>query len=135
MKEHYVSYSQAVKLKELGFDWPTSHYYCAFDNETDVRFWDVHPKQSQNAFRSPKDKVIADAPRLDQAQAWLREVKGIDIELCVWLVGNKREYRPYVMPHKCKDYIAYPPEKSYELALSAGIDAAIELLTNKQTDK
>lgn len=59
MKEHYVSYDCAVKLKELGFDEPTSHYYCAFDNETDVRFWDIHPKQSQNAFRTPKDKVIA----------------------------------------------------------------------------
>lgn len=64
------------------------------------------------------------------AQKWLREVKGIDIEPRVWLVGGKREYRPYVMPPKCKDYIALPPEESYEKALSSGIDEALVILTN-----
>lgn len=52
-------------------------YYCAFDNETDVRFWSIHPAQSQNGFTNPDGKVIADAPTLAHAQKWLREKKRI----------------------------------------------------------
>lgn len=34
----YVSYPLALALKKHGFDEPCDCYYCAFDNETDVRF-------------------------------------------------------------------------------------------------
>ena len=43
--EDYVSYPIALALKKAGFDEPCYHYYCAFDNETDVRFWSIHPAQ------------------------------------------------------------------------------------------
>lgn len=77
MNEDYVDYQTALALKKAGFDEPCDHYYCAFDNETDVRFWSIHPAQSQNGFVNPKNKVIADAPTLAHAQKWLREVKGL----------------------------------------------------------
>ena len=126
MKEEYVTYTQAVKLKELGFDWKCICFYPA--RYTGIRRNCAHA--NFNSFEmalNSKYYEMFSAPRLDQAQAWLREVKGIDIEPRVWLVENKREYRPYVMPPKCKDYIACPPEESYEKALSAGIDKALEL--------
>ena len=75
--EDYVSYPIALALKKAGFDWKCGHYYCAFDNETDVRFWSIHPAQSQNGLRPPKDTEVADAPTLAQAQKWLRDRKGI----------------------------------------------------------
>lgn len=77
MNEDYVSYELAVKLKACGFDESCDSYYCAFDNEMDVRFWHIHPAQSQNGFTNPNGKVIADAPTLWQAQRWLREKKDI----------------------------------------------------------
>lgn len=99
MTEDFVTYDQALALKRCGFDWPCDH--------------------------SNPDCI---AIPLWLAAKWLREVKGIDIEIRVWLVGNEREYRPYAMPPKSKDFIAYPPEKRYEQALSAGISAALELI-------
>ena len=126
--EDYVSYPLALALKKAGFDWECDHYYCAFDNEADVRFWSIHPAQSQNGLRTPKGTVAADAPSLAQAQKWLRDKRKIDIELQVWMVGDTREYRPYIMPPKKHDFIAHPPEMSYESALSAGIAAALELI-------
>lgn len=73
MNEDYCSYELSKALKAAGFDEPCDHYYCAFDNETDVRFWSIHPAQSQNGFTNPDGKVIADAPTLWHAQKWLRE--------------------------------------------------------------
>ncbi|MBD5326795.1 MAG: hypothetical protein HDS04_09015 [Bacteroides sp.] len=135
MKEEYVTYGQAVKLKELGFDWVCRDFY-PITGALGIKRNCSHA--NFNSFEMSFDSKygeIFSAPRLNQAHAWLREIKGIDIEPRVWLVGGKREYRPYVMPPKCKDYIACPPEKSYEKALSAGIDEALVILTNKQTDK
>lgn len=123
MKEHYVSYEQSQALKRLGFDWDVRGYYTRDDNLKKVR-----EGTALNHNDTKKFKNILSAPRLDQAAAWMREVKEIDIEPRVWFVGNKREYRPYVMPPKCKDYIAYPPEDSYEKALESGISMALELL-------
>ena len=128
MKEHYVSYEQAVKLKELGYKGKSNAYYWTEDKAFEETNSIVH-KNSDTC------QTVVIAPFLWQAQAWLRDVKGIDIEPRIWLVGGKREYRPYVMPPKCKDYIAYPPEDTYELALSAGLDCCIEILTDKTDDE
>ena len=131
MKEEFVTYSQAVKLKELGFDWKVEYSYTDVIKESAREKWDEEECQWCTVY----DINYYPKPRLDQAQKWLRDVKGIDIEPRVWLVGNKREYRPYVMPPKCKDYIACPPEESYEKALSSGINEALELLTDKLNGK
>lgn len=141
--EDYVSYEVAKRLKAAGFDWPCGHYYCAFDNETDVRFWSVHPEQSQNAFRSPEGKVIVDAPTLWQAQKWVREGLMLHVGICPAIPFNR--WRSYIddlnqsinptngelvtrwdedMQAKV-DKLIYD---SYEDALSAGISRALELI-------
>lgn len=122
-QEDYCSYELALKLKECGFDEP-----C-------IAQWSVEPDGKplllgstafvfNNAELKGRDVT---APLLYHAQKWLRS-KGIDIEIWIWIVGNEREYRPYIIPPKCNDFIAYPPEKEYEAALSAGIAAALELI-------
>ncbi len=68
----FVTYETAKRLKECGFNEPCDHYYCAFDNETDVQFWDSHPAYDYNSYNEAK-KVIASAPTLHHAQKWLRE--------------------------------------------------------------
>ncbi len=126
----FVTYEQAVMLKECGFDWKTEHYY-EFEEPTDTEVV-FKRTASCNPFNHNTFADSFSAPILDQAAKWLREVKGMDIEIRVWLVDKEREYRPYIMPPKCDDYIAFPPEKQYESALSAGIDAALKLLiTNR----
>lgn len=122
----YCSYELSKALKACGFDEPCDHYYCAFDNETDVRFWGIHPAQSQNGFTNPDGKVIADAPTLAHAQKWLREERDVDIELIVYLVDAKREYRPYILLPT--NLIACNTYKQYEQALQEGIKAALELI-------
>lgn len=125
----YVSYEVAKRLKAAGFDWPCSHYYCAFDNETDVRFWSVHPEQSQNAFRSPEGKVIADAPTLWQAQKWLREVGKYDMNIDF----DEEATKPYTLKiYRNKECILQKWElvshSSYENAVSAGIQVVLDMI-------
>ncbi len=140
--EDYVSYPIALALKKAGFDEPCDHYYCAFDNETDVRFWSIHPAQSQNGLRIPKDTVVADAPTLAQAQKWLRE-KGIHISVNPYMGydvdADGALYNEYpswgfeLMDVASADFMndAGGNHTSYESALSAGIAAALELINNE----
>ena len=140
--EDYVSYPIALALKKAGFDEPCDHYYCAFDNETDVRFWSIHPAQSQNGLRIPKDTVVADAPTLAQAQKWLRE-KGIHISVNPYMGydvdADGALYNEYpswgfeLMDVASAEFMndAGGNHTSYESALSAGIAAALELIEKK----
>jgi len=124
--EDYVSYPIALALKKAGFDWKCDRYYCAFDNETDVRFWSIHPAQSQNGLCTPQDTVVADAPTLAQAQKWLREKKELIILIGMTRI-NDWFYGIYDKNGKClKD--DGNQRDSYEQAISAGIAAALELI-------
>lgn len=142
----YVSYPLALALKKAGFDWPCDHYYCAFDNETDVRFWRIHPAQSQNGFRTINDKVIADAPTLWQAQKWLRDV--FLLHVCANPAIPTRKWQFYIddlnqqiNPYDGELMTRWDDDKqemadkhfydSYEAALSAGIAAALDLIEKK----
>ena len=127
--EDYVSYPLALALKKHGFDEPCDHYwYKVYTNSDEMNMRQASADDFNN---DDWDVPHCSAPTLSQAQKWLREKKKIDIELRIWMVGDTREYRPYIMPPKKHDFIAYPPEKSYELALSAGIAAALELIEKK----
>lgn len=117
----FVSFETAKRLKEAGFDEPCHAFYWTCDGE----FKDTKNRCHTN---SASCEAMVTAPTLWQAQKWLREKKGIDIEIRVWIVGNEREYRPDIMPPKKNDYIAYPPEKTYEQALQEGLRAAVELI-------
>ncbi|MDE7180083.1 MAG: hypothetical protein K2N88_02660 [Muribaculaceae bacterium] len=127
MKEHYVSYSQAVALKRLGFKEETTHYYVKFKSDGEVKLWSCNPPDNHNARLSTNE--VCSAPRLDQAQKWLREKKKwhIIVEPRIWeqqVYDFKlwHYYRGYENANRGLDYL------SYESALSAGIDKALELL-------
>ena len=133
MKEEYVTYEQAVKLKELGFDgnglktYIRQGYY-KFPNGY------ISPIKHDGdgilvQFRKEDAEKIP-APRLDQAQKWLREAKKIHIE-------PKFQYgRLFNIRIQSETLRLYKVLNSgfdtYELALSAGIDKALELLTDNQ---
>ena len=125
MKEEYVTYEQAVKLKELGFDWETYDYYYGKNR----KFHQSIPLDHNGNDGGRKE--CCSAPRLDQAAAWLREEKGIFVG--VTYDNNMSNYNPYgfrVQIPMCNDRSALGFHE-YNHALSAGIDAALRLLTDK----
>lgn len=125
--EDYVSYDLAKTLKMVGFDWLCDHYYCAFDNETDVRFWSIHTAQSQNGFTNPYGKVIADAPTLAQAQKWLREKHHISIRVN-YLPISRLWFADWLNIESMEYDDTYAKFSTYEEALSEGIKYALELI-------
>ena len=134
MKEHYVSYSQAVELKRMGFDWKVDRSYTDVIKESAREEWDEEECQWSTVY----DCNIYPKPRLDQVAAWLREEKGIDIEVVTIL--NQFNKTKYYKANLCyfdkdergEDYANYKIAclniNSYENALSIGIDKALELL-------
>lgn len=146
MKEHYTTYSQAVKLKELGFDEPCEFYYNPHQEIRRTKTNLLSPQITNNRFLEEIAKGMATAPRLDQAQAWLRDCKDTiviaepdwDEEIqclsdyltgkwyfTVWKDSNR--VRCNFNPNKeCEEIWLF---ESYELALSDGISGALELLT------
>ena len=124
--EDYASYELAKKLKECGFAEPCDHYYTKED-APDGTAWIV-PTTDRENFNADSDcpfcKPLCSAPTLAQAQKWLREVRGVDVEVRVCIVDGGKGYEAYVIP----PYSLTPTKKDYESALSAGIATALELI-------
>ena len=137
MKEHFVSYEQAKQLYEVGFNIEVGASYY-------IHAWMDAPKLTDRFLALTEAEMydgtdIYPAPRLDQTQTWLRDVKGIDVEARIKhnAQTNGRKYNahisywstPYCVCYDMitKDYKSVNYD-SYESALSAGIDKALELL-------
>lgn len=121
IQEDYVSYEQAVKLKELGFKDKCNAYYWTEDKAFDCTNCIVH-KNSDTC------QTVVMAPSLWQAQKWLREVKRIIVEPHF---QYESVFRFVVQSEsRCIYKLFDEHSKTYELALSAGIDAALGLLTD-----
>lgn len=134
MTDHYVSYECAQALKRLGFAEETTHYYINFKSDGKIKLWSCNPPDNHNA-RLSTNKVCS-APRLDQAAAWLRDCKGIDVEVsCIIHNLSIREYKVCLCYFR-NDLVEYKLVShgihSYEFALSAGISAALKILEEKK---
>ena len=119
--EDFITYDQAVKLKELGFDWKCYTFYH-WDNWCGLS--DSGICENHNMF----EKCFS-APTLSQAQKWLREVKDI-IVLATCNLDYEKGHEWYWFVDK--DVDIEDPEhfyETYEQALSTAIDKALDLLT------
>ena len=129
--EDFVTYEQAVKLKELGFPgYDCSYgYYTIKGNISFKRvgaFWDI---------------PFLPAPTLAQAQKWLYEKHNLWIEVSI----DDNTKTPFIydifQKGNCHDDLAYdrwsdkPFSEHPWQALSAGIDKAMELLINPRKPK
>jgi len=126
--EDYVSYEQAAKLKECGFDWETEYYY-EFEEPTDTEV--VFKRTSScNGFNHNAFEESYCSPTMAQAAKWLRDVKNIHV-LPILENVNKADYCCHVT-HLRKDSMRIIDSckyfSTYEKALSAGVDAALGLL-------
>lgn len=141
--EDFVTYEQSVKLKELGFNWKCNHFYCQPKGK-ELRMIEYIPMDFMDSqyhdFNNPEtwsDKNVntPSAPTLTQVAKWLRDVKGIALNIIAhdggfyqWediFLPNAPEFEVYIHP----DIIQY---STYEQALSTGIDRTLELLTEQK---
>lgn len=85
-KEDFVTYEQAICLKELGFDWKCGYYYdnngnliSSFESFEDEVFFEevciINIESLMGNFNIQDDSYSA--PTLSQVQKWLLKVKGI----------------------------------------------------------
>ena len=144
----YCDYETCVALKELGFSEPTLAYYHGFLPSKPLLYLvideDCMPKDGVNVFdllsnsNKYKDSKNIDAPTLWEAQKWLREEKGIFLDIglfndgvfyyCIRQKENNywREiYRSFFHDGLFDDHGKF---ESYEEALSEGIKVAIKIL-------
>lgn len=146
-REDFVTFEQAQRLKELGFDWGCTHGY---DTKTGAFFASQeYPISGQtpmtiddilydyNTNYTPPQYVCISAPTLAQAAKWLREHKGIFIG--IW--NNACGYGWDICDTHGTGIAKFDDNgddldsgmfTTYELALSAGIDKALEILTNNK---
>ena len=123
--EDYVSFGQAKALKKLGFNWGAMKGYAHFPGEKVKSF----NAQEEN-INSKYSKWHFAAPTLAQTQKWLREVKGIAINVIAH-DGGYYHWEGVYLPSAPINYstVLYKDRfSSYEEALSDGIDKAIEIL-------
>lgn len=124
----YVTYEQAQKLKELGFDMGCNAFYEVNPNKT--------PYLVISAFPFVQQKELSDesaaAPTLEQAAKWLR-AQGWHIQIateCSTFIRYLVRLSELVDNGEVADIEKTFP--SYEEALSAGIDYVLNLLTEKE---
>lgn len=118
--EDYVGFEQATALKKLGFDWKCYTFYHQ-DNWCGLSHSGMC--ENHNMF-----KMCFSAPTLAQAQKWLREEKKITILIDILSNKKKQFYWKLYDNNLHFNGASNANYNSYEQALSAGIDKAIELL-------
>ena len=118
-----VTFEQAKKLKELGFDWRVIDFYHK-DNpklawvagEIDYWYWNQFPYKIS-------------APTTALALKWLRDEKKIFMNI------GQMKFNSKITFYHCDTFSSTIREdfKSYEEAESAGLDYALEYLLNNKT--
>lgn len=124
----YCSYELSLALKEAGFDYPCYFYYTKEDTPDDC----VYHTTSEEAPIDYNRSVYAGCsmPLLSQAQKWLREKKGIAINVIAH-DGGAYDYDIVFLPNAVD--CDYPIDRAtfsrtYEEALTEGIKSALELI-------
>lgn len=135
--EDFVTYEQAIALKKLGFD-----EYCDYIFTSQGKIC----TKVILSFDYTKREGYVDAPTLSQAQKWLREkgihvsvnpYRGYDVDADGKLYNVHLLWGFELMDMENVDFMddAGGNHTSYESALSAGIEKALELLTDKLNSK
>lgn len=127
--EDYVGPEQAAALKQAGFDWPTQAYYSSDSAPEGQKWLEVGVHTANHNSRADSTS----APTLARAQKWLREVHNLYVLPHLESVNRPQYVCHMTHLHKLRkrltDDARYFP--TYEAALSAGITAALKMITPK----
>lgn len=140
-------FQTAKKLKEAGFDYPCSYYYTG-ENAPKGHIWRTQSGEPENFnVIVVESQIKCSAPMLWQAAKWLREVKGIAINVICHeddRILGKYHWKDVILPN-CNEkghqwyewmvYGKYPLFDSYEAALSACIDKILDLMIINKTER
>ena len=136
MKEDYCPYSLALKLKRAGFDEPCDHYwYKAYSNSGEMKMRQASADDYNN---DDWNVPHCSAPHIYYAQKWLREKKGIDVLVyncsCgyIWEVSKAGNGTGLIMYNDNGDDKDSGCWTTYEGAISAGLNSALDLLAGKE---
>lgn len=139
--EDFVSYEQAIKLKEIEFNWGCRDCFATDKVTGRVILQHYLNNEKWNSAKIGGEKYAythISAPTLAQVQKWMREIKKIDVLVwnCAcgygWDISKAGDEQT-----RGTTLLVYDDEGedqasgmwlSYEKALSAGISKAIELL-------
>lgn len=134
INEDFVSFETAKRLKEAGFDYPCSYYYTSYDGLKGNIQESCNGDGNFNAIITDLCAIKCSAPTLYHAQKWLREVKGIAVNVIAH-DGGKYDYDIVFLPNSA-DYGGLlnrsPWCMTYEEALSEGIDEALNLIIKRK---
>jgi hypothetical protein len=125
MNKEFITYNQALALKELGFDEPCIKYYW-----TDGMF----VKGYEEPFNYNKRDNVISAPLYQQAFRWFREKHKQD-SLVVPSgdsTGKTNGYYYEIVFDFSKENIESESFKTYEEAESACLDKLIEIIKNRK---
>lgn len=122
--EEYVTYAQARKLKDLGFDWMCRRVYT-FDEEESLVYeannlWENNARLGNNEYAASTQAAVC---------RWLREQIGSSI--IILPAGNAHQYKAEVCNTWHMEWDCIPVEgqfESYEEATSAAIDYVLEIM-------
>lgn len=131
----FVNKQLAIKLKEKGFDKPCFGFYNPIQDELQLYCANNKDVTYKNILISVyKNKVLVDAPTIEQVLKWLREEKKIylNISYVPRVNNNKDFYYPNVQKIGDIEPIQFPNGAedfdSYEDAAIIGIEYVINKL-------
>jgi hypothetical protein len=129
MEKEFVTYEQALALKELGFD--EEPCLAFYDGEgTEQIYFNSYRNRTGDfePFIKHKRLLWFGAPLKQQVFRWFREKYGWYANLSSWIhepeLGTYHEYEIYGTPDSAH---GWTPFKTYEEAENAAIDKLIEL--------
>lgn len=126
--EDFVTYKQALALKELGFDLKVNHYYDdeGYIIENLADYSEEVPYGEYTSYDNFNYEDFYSAPTLAQAQKWLRKNKRYSVEE-LYDCDDKWSY--FIVRMSDGEYIRHIRDfNSSEEALSAGITECLKLL-------
>ena len=129
MKEEFVSYTQAVALKELGFDEPCMAIYYSKDKSFS---WHHHKDHTNDEPALDSGEFNISAPTYSAAFRWFREEHGLNSYI---YQRSNITYRGVI--HKnMKIAVNYTSDSSnYEEAEQACLDKLIEIVRDEDTTR
>lgn len=127
--KEYVNYEQAKALKAAGFNFPCDTlYHISHCRDKKVELWENRSIADWNYERYSNWAISA--PTIYQAAKWLREAKGIAINVIAH-DGGIYDFDIVFLPNADEAYGVEnrsPLCRTYEEALSEGIDEALKTI-------
>ena len=126
MEKEFVTYEQALAVKELGFDEKCLTYYY-----NEILVFTPIPSLNTNSFWVGKDNNFITAPLKQQVFRWFREKYGLGHTICPYYfnanITELQDVDDYPLQHEV--YVFSP--FTYEEAENACIDKLIEIAKQK----